>query len=100
MDDIFMDVDRFLSVDDFIEMFENGQIWPWGETHFIKRELCPGCYYPVPDYLPEHFIIDFSINNNILAVTSEENFFFCVNCPMAVYDHFPPDECEACASNE
>ncbi|ABF70558.1 hypothetical protein [Trichoplusia ni ascovirus 2c] len=85
---------------DIIDHYKTHQ-WPWDETHFVRRAYCVSCKNPSPIPLnyPEHFVI--VGKENVLKKLIGESIFayyFCINCPYAVYDHYPKDECEVCIS--
>lgn len=89
--DANMDIDRFLSRVDF--MMLAAAEWPWKITHFILSANCVNCGLHTNSSLPSHF----TIYKRNMAQLLNELFFWCRGCDfMAIYDHYPSDECRLC----
>lgn len=86
-----MDIDKFLSRDDF--MLLAAAEWPWAITHFLLSANSANCGLHTDSSLPSHFTIH---KKNMIKLLNFI-FFWCRGCRvMAIYDHYHLDECYFC----
>lgn len=85
-------------MNDFNTVLRENIAWPWSSTHFILSETCVGCRNSTDgtsNAKPSHFKL--IMNRKDIKKLIETNWFWCKICKyVAVYDHYPEDECEYC----
>jgi hypothetical protein len=93
----FADIDRLLNKTYLEYILKNGLKWPWPSTHFIIRHKCLNCGVISSCFgKPNHIIKD--MNNCLNVIWWLRNIpLFCHICNYLLYDHYPADECSACA---
>lgn len=96
----YIDIDKFLTKNDFQRYIDQRLTWPRAETHFTRLQECFGCGQ-FPDATPNapyHFIIKMSIEHAKAIIKS--SVFWCNYCTVfTIYDHYIEDECEFCYKN-
>lgn len=96
----YIDIDKFLTKNDFQKYIDQKLTWPWPETHFIRSQKCFGCgqFFNALPNGPHHFVIKMSIEHAKALIRS--SLFWCSSCTVfTIYDHYIEEECEHCHKN-
>lgn len=97
----YMDINKFLTKNDFHCYINRKLTWPWLKTHFIQSNKCVGCgkNENMATSGHRHFIL--IMNIPIAMALLKSLSFWCQYCgTYTIYEHYPEDECLYCHKNE